>query len=199
MYHKVVHCDFVTTRNGDPQASHEEPGGPRSGSGRPRKERVLHTRISEQLAEDLRRIADDLRVPVSNLVRNALEEAFSVVETVTDNVGDLVDEVVEEAERARERVRARWPQRPHWQARRRHGPQARQRPEPEPEAADAGGRPARPEFPSVIGWQPLILNQRASCADCQASLARGQRAFGGLSAEGFSAIFLCSDCMDERR
>ena len=111
MYHKVVHCDFVTTRNGDPQASHEEPGGPRSGSGRPRKERVLHTRISEQLAEDLRRIADDLRVPVSNLVRNALEEVFSVVETVTDNVGDLVEEVVEEAERVRERVRARRPQR----------------------------------------------------------------------------------------
>ncbi len=197
MYHKVVHCDFVTTRNGDPQASHEEPGGPRSGSGRPRKERVLHTRISEQLAEDLRRIADDLRVPVSNLVRNALEEAFSVVETVTDNVGDLVEEVVEEAERVRERVRARRPQRWRWHARRRHGPHAR-RP-PEPEAAEAGGVPARPEFPSVIGWQPLILNQRGSCADCQAPLARGERAFGGLTAEGFSAVLLCSDCLDERR
>jgi RNase P subunit RPR2 len=51
----------------------------------------------------------------------------------------------------------------------------------------------------VIGWQPLILNQRAACADCQAPLARGERVFSGLSAEGPSAIFLCSDCMDERR
>ena len=50
---------------------------------RGRKERILHTRISEDLAEDLRRVAEDLRVPVLNLVRNVLEEAFSVVETVT--------------------------------------------------------------------------------------------------------------------
>ena len=57
---------------------------------RARKERVLHTRISEQLSEDIRQMADELRVPVSNLVRNVLEEAFAVVETVTDNVGDLV-------------------------------------------------------------------------------------------------------------
>ena len=176
----------------DPGASHEEPGG---GSGRSRKERVLHTRISEQLADDLRSIADELRVPVSNLVRNALEEAFSVVETVTDNVGGLVEEVVEEAERVRERVRAGWPQRRRWRPRRGHRPPARRPPEP----ADTDGVPARPEFPSVIGWQPLILNQRGSCADCQAPLARGERAFGGLTAEGFSAVLLCSDCLDERR
>jgi hypothetical protein len=53
---------------------------------RERKERVLHTRISEQLAEDIRAIADDLRVPVSNLVRNVLEEAFDAVERVS---GDM--------------------------------------------------------------------------------------------------------------
>lgn len=177
MYHNVLHCVLMTSQDRDSNASQQP-------SGRSRKERVLHTRISEQLAEDLRRIAEDLRVPVSNLVRNALEEAFSVVETVTDNVGDFVGEVVEEAERARQRVRTRRPHR-----RRRH------RPEP----ADLGGAAARPDFPSVIGWQPLILNQRASCADCQAPLERGERAFAGLTAEGPSAIFLCSDCTDERR
>ena len=53
---------------------------------RERKERVLHTRISEQLAEDIRAIADDLRVPVSNLVRNVLEEAFDAVERVSGDV-----------------------------------------------------------------------------------------------------------------
>ena len=46
---------------------------------RHRKERVLHTRISEDLADDIREIAEELRVPVSNIVRNVLEEAFSVV------------------------------------------------------------------------------------------------------------------------
>ena len=66
-----------------------------------RKERVLHTRISEQLSDDIRRLAEDLRVPTSNLVRNVLEEVFAVVESVSDDVGDLFEDVLEEAESAR--------------------------------------------------------------------------------------------------
>jgi hypothetical protein len=71
---------------------------------RARKERVLHTRISDSLAEDIRRIAEDLRVPASNLVRNVLEEVFDVVESVSDDVGGLFEEVLDEAEAARERI-----------------------------------------------------------------------------------------------
>lgn len=71
---------------------------------RHRKERVLHTRISENLAEDIRNIADDLRVPASNLVRNVLEEVFDVVESVSDDVGGLLGEVLDEADAARERM-----------------------------------------------------------------------------------------------
>jgi hypothetical protein len=72
---------------------------------RARKERVLHTRISEQLSEDIRNFAADLRVPASNLVRNVLEEVFTVVDGVSDDVGDLFDDLIEEAEGVRERVR----------------------------------------------------------------------------------------------
>ena len=71
---------------------------------RERKERVLHTRISQQLAEDIGRMAEDLRVPVSNLVRNVLEEVFSVVERVTENVGDVIEGVLDEAGRSRRRA-----------------------------------------------------------------------------------------------
>src|SRR5262245_53565473 len=78
---------------------------------RERKERVLHTRISQQLAEDIGRVAEDLRVPVSNLVRNVLEEVFSVVETVADNVGELIEGVMDETSRAR-RGRASEPAEP---------------------------------------------------------------------------------------
>ena len=74
---------------------------------RARKERVLHTRISEQLADDIRQIAEDLRVPVSNLVRNVLEETFSAMERVSDNVGEAIEEVIDEAQRARERIERR--------------------------------------------------------------------------------------------
>jgi len=81
------------------------PDTPRSErGGRRRKERVLHTRVSDNLAEDIRRIADDLRVPASNLVRNVLEEVFDVVESVTDDVGGLFGNVLEEADAARERL-----------------------------------------------------------------------------------------------
>ncbi|MBW2243376.1 MAG: hypothetical protein JRH01_15435 [Deltaproteobacteria bacterium] len=98
-----------------------------------RKERILHTRISEQLSEDIRAIADDLRVPVSNLVRNVLEEAFSAAERVTDDVGDLLDDVLGEAERASERVQ---------RFRERHGPQEERFRETMERASDQVGRAA---------------------------------------------------------
>jgi hypothetical protein len=69
-----------------------------------RKERVLHTRVSDGLADDIRRLADDLRVPASNLVRNVLEEVFAVVEAMSDDVGGLFEDVLDEAEAARERL-----------------------------------------------------------------------------------------------
>jgi hypothetical protein len=151
---------------GDPDRSRDrdadrDPERPR----RERKERVLHTRISQQLAEDIGRIADDLRVPVSNLVRNVLEEVFSVVETVSDNVGELIEGVMDEAERVRRRRTA------------------------EP----------RPDPPEVLGWQPLILAREATCMGCDRRLARGERAYLGVTASGASSHSLCSDCLNARR
>ena len=68
----------------------------------------MHTRISEDLDEALRRASEDLRVPVSNLVRNLLEDAFEVVESVTESIGDLVNDVVDEAQGFRERFSDDW-------------------------------------------------------------------------------------------
>jgi hypothetical protein len=42
-----------------------------------RKERVIHTRVSATLEEELKRVAGTLRVPVSNLVRSLLEDAIA--------------------------------------------------------------------------------------------------------------------------
>lgn len=152
--------------------------------GRSRKERVLHTRISEQLAEEIRRAADELRVPVSNLVRNVLEETFHVVEAVSENVGDLVEDVIEEAEHARQRLRWRRSRRPHG---------ARPRP-PRP-----GPRVHRAPHPEVIGWQPLVFNQPRRCADCEAPIEVGERGFLGLTSEGPSEHALCDECVEGRR
>src|SRR5262249_49965529 len=46
--------------------------------GAEKKERVLHARIPAALEEQIKRLADSLRVPVSNLVRNMLEDAIDV-------------------------------------------------------------------------------------------------------------------------
>jgi hypothetical protein len=159
---------------------------------RERKERVLHTRISQQLAEDIGRMAEDLRVPVSNLVRGVLEEVFSVVETVTENVGDLVEDVMDEAGRARERARrARF----HARRRRRHGHGAR-----DSDARESRSDETPREDPAgVVGWQPLILARAGTCADCGTALARGERAYLGLETSGPGSHTLCADCLDARR
>jgi hypothetical protein len=156
---------------------------------------VLHTRISERLAEDIRDIAEDLRVPVSNLVRNVLEEAFTVVETVTENVGDLVEEVVEEAERAR-----------HNFGRRGRGSDPRRSdaavdadPLDSVDSESPVDAAPRAEFPDVVGWQALILNREQSCADCEEPIERGERGFAGVSTSGLSGVYLCGDCIDARQ
>ena len=164
-----------------------------------RKERILHTRISERLSEDIRKVADDLRVPVSNVVRNVLEDVFSVVSVVTDNVGDLIEEVVEEADRARSHLerRARG-ERP---ASRPRGARESGSEEPEPTTEEPGESPARrratpsiPEFPEVLGWQPLILNAAQTCRACDRALGRGDRAFVGMIERGLSSTYLCRRC-----
>ncbi len=105
------------------QVRSEEGDGPGRGDHRgARKAKVLHTRISQQLDESLRSAADEMRVPVSNLVRNVLEDVFDVVETVTENVEDLVGDLMDEAGLARERFgrrrrhrERRWPVGREWE------------------------------------------------------------------------------------
>jgi len=53
-----------------------------------RKERVLHTRVPAVLERELKRLAESLRIPVSNLVRTVLEDAV----TVADQAGGKVEE-----------------------------------------------------------------------------------------------------------
>ena len=45
-----------------------------------KKERVIHTRVPAVLEEELKRFAENLRVPVSNLIRTILEDALAVAD-----------------------------------------------------------------------------------------------------------------------
>lgn len=55
-----------------------------------RKERVLHTRVSEKLDEELREKAAGLGVSVSNLVRNILLNTVELVEDIVADSGSVV-------------------------------------------------------------------------------------------------------------
>ena len=48
----------------------------------PKKEKVIHTRVSEDLERDLKDRASQLGISVSNLVRNVLTNTVDLVETI---------------------------------------------------------------------------------------------------------------------
>jgi hypothetical protein len=155
-----------------------------------RKERVLHTRISDPLAEDIRRLAEELRVPVSNLVRNVLEEAFSVASQVGEDVGDLLDDVLDRAGRASEDLES-WRRR---RAARQPGAGAEGAPE------TSRGEPPRTlarAFPSVRAWQPVVLNAPGRCARTGQTLAVGDRAWLGVDAQGSTRLLLAHEVLAE--
>ena len=53
-------------------------------SGNDRKERVIHTRVAEDLDEEIKRRAQNLGVSVSNLVRNILQNTIGLVEDIIE-------------------------------------------------------------------------------------------------------------------
>ena len=186
-----------------------------------RKERVLHTRISEQLSQDIRRFAEDLRVPASNLVRNVLEEVFTMVDSVTDDVGGLFDDLLEEAEAVRDRVRNQMDpsqrrrgggfasevdvedelQRDEAAEARRADSSPRRPPDQAAHEAGSGSseelRPAD-LFPDVLGWQPLVLNRDFECGCCRRNLHPGESAFLGIASQGLTEVALCGRCAGRR-
>ena len=160
-----------------------------------RKERVLHTRISDHLDESLRSAADEMRVPVSNLVRNVLEDVFTVVETVTENVGGLVSDIMEEADEVRDRLTRRRDRSPR---ERDVTPDDAERKAAEREVEELLDEDReRPEFAHVVGWQSLVLNTEQRCEDCGRDLRRGDRAFLGV-APGGEPPWLCPECLAAR-
>jgi hypothetical protein len=72
--------------------------------GRARKERVLHTRVPAVLEQELKRLADGLRVPVSNVVRSILEDAVDAL----DSVGEMAEGGVRGARNKLRQRRLRW-------------------------------------------------------------------------------------------
>jgi hypothetical protein len=72
-----------------------------------KKERVLHTRVPAVLERELKRLAESLRVPVSNLVRAVLEDAVAVADQAGENVESRLKTFAENLEQERDKLRRR--------------------------------------------------------------------------------------------
>jgi hypothetical protein len=70
-----------------------------------KKERVLHTRVPAVLEAELKRFAQNLRVPVSNLVRTILEDAIVVADAAGDRVEGRLRKAATQLQTERERLR----------------------------------------------------------------------------------------------
>ena len=102
MYHSV------TQTSQDPSDKNDEGAGGASDAApdaEARKERVLHTRVPAVLERELKRFAENLRVPVSNLVRTILEDALDVADAASESVEDRLKKAADGLEAQRERLK----------------------------------------------------------------------------------------------
>jgi hypothetical protein len=72
-----------------------------------KKERVLHTRVPAVLERELKRFAENLRIPVSNLVRTILEDALQVADAATESVEERLKRAAKHLEKEREKLKKR--------------------------------------------------------------------------------------------
>jgi len=70
-----------------------------------KKERVLHTRVPAVLERELKRFADNLRVPVSNLVRAILQDALAVADVAGTGIEERLKNAARTLEVERERLK----------------------------------------------------------------------------------------------
>jgi hypothetical protein len=106
-YHVVTHSEQEA--HGPLDTATVPEGGPAPGLGAHAapKERVLHTRVPAVLERELKRFAENLRVPVSNLVRTILEDALSVADAATENVEERLKRAAKHLEKEREKLKKR--------------------------------------------------------------------------------------------
>jgi hypothetical protein len=103
MYHVVTQ----TTDEAPNATPEQEPASSAEAKDAGKKERVLHTRVPAVLERELKRFADNLRVPVSNLVRTILEDALSVADAATENVEERLKSAAKHLEKEREKLKRR--------------------------------------------------------------------------------------------
>lgn len=203
---------------------------------RQRKDRLIQTRVPQNLESTLKDEARKRRLSVSHLIRNVLEDTFNLVDNVVTEVDRVVTDSVgmaqtfkRDAQRLAATARGQTAHRegrtgadaaeaqppspaqaPGADAAEATPPSPAQAPpgapaasslEIEPEAAES--EPAQAERPAldsgvladVYGFQEMVLNVAAECASCGTPIARGTRAFLGMTDRPGPRVWVCAGCI----
>jgi hypothetical protein len=177
---------------------------------RPRKDRLIQTRVPQDLESTLKDEARKRRLSVSHLIRNVLEDTFSLVDNVVTEVDRVVTDSVEMAATfKRDAARLAATARGHTSHR-----EPRREPVIDVPGEDVPEPPSAPEPPpappqeppaglhngplsDVYGFQELLLNRSASCANCGTQIQRGARAYLGMTDRPeLPRVWVCQDCVD---
>jgi len=183
---------------------------------RQRKDRLIQTRVPQNLESTLKDEARKRRLSVSHLIRNVLEDTFNLVDNVVTEVDRVVADSVGMAQTLK-RDAQRLAATARGQTAHRAAAAADESSDDPPEAGGPGRPQSEPEEPatsegeppsnadplptkaalaSVYGFQELLLNRPAQCASCGAAIARGARAFLGMTDVPGPRLWVCQDCVD---
>ena len=159
-----------------------------------RNERVIHTRVPAVLEKEIKRLAQSLRVPVSNVVRAILEDAVAAVDRVGAKAEGEVRGLAERLAHNRDRLRGLAFGPDSEPAGRSNGQRAMAEASASSDTAHPQGRSP---LAGVIGYQPLVLAVAAACAVCGRSLARGEHAFFGVREGSGPRVLVGSECVPD--
>src|SRR5689334_2588698 len=180
---------------------------------RQRKDRLIQTRVPQDLENTLKDEARKRRLSVSHLIRNVLEDTFNLVDNVVSEVDRVVADSVgmaqtfkRDAQRLAATARGQTAHRTETGA---NGEvaapegdegQAQEAPsEPAVAAAESAPSGRAPNLEAgvltgVYGFQELVLNRPAECASCGVAIPRGARAFLGMTDQPGPRVWVCQEC-----
>ncbi len=143
---------------------------------RPRKDRLIQTRVPEDLETTLKEEAERRRLTVSHLIRSILEDTFQLVDDVVTDFDKVVTDSVDLARNVSRNAMKLAAQ------------------SQRDTAAKANWDRA---LGDIYGWSELVLQRTAKCRRCGEEIERGKRAFVGLSDKPRRGrVWLCRPCMD---
>ena len=148
---------YTSGVNGEGDEKNEKP---------PRKERVLHTRVPAVLEQELKRVANAWRVPVSNVVRALLEDALDTLDIVGAKAEDELRGVAEKLQSERHKIRQKSIE-----------SQAEHDLDPQSDSRPPSGDDANDPLRGAVGVTPITLVHDSACGLTGELLTAGTEAF----------------------